>query len=42
MLECVVDRPSYPLSKERFIEEINKNLYFIKAKPFTFMLEELF
>lgn len=35
----VVDGASYPLSKYQFIQEINTNLYFVRAKPFNFMLE---
>lgn len=38
----VVEGAPFPLSKQQFTQEINKNLYFVRAKPFNFMLEELF
>jgi hypothetical protein len=42
MCEDVVAKARASLSKQMFVDEINGNLHFVRAKPFTFLLEELF
>ena len=42
MCQHVPNQIIYPLTKEQFVEEVMKSLYFIKAKPFESTLSEIF
>ena len=33
---------SYPIKRDRFVEEVMKSLHFVKAKPFETTLAEMF
>lgn len=38
MCEEVPDKIIYPIDKDKFVVEVLRNLYFVRAKPFAFLL----